>query len=151
MRRTRRTPGVAAVGEHLRLVVGGAEPHPPAPEPEPQFPFPVPWPPPEPGRPTPPPSVVADPATEPPPGEPLPPGVSALPAAAWRAIVADLARAATEREVERLREKVAELEHENRRLAAAIEAARAEGERAERERTVRTMGHRLPSILTGGR
>ena len=46
--------------------------------------------------------------------------------------------------------RVAELGHENRRLAAAVEAARAEGERAGRGRTVRTMGHRLPSILTGG-
>ena len=55
------------------------------------------------------------------------------------------------RELERLRERNLELEHENRRLARAVEAARADGERAERERTVRTMGGRLPSILTARR
>ena len=58
------------------------------------------------------------------------------------AVVAELAR---------LRERCAALEHENRRLAAAVEEARAEGERVERERTVRTMGRRLPSILIGDR
>ena len=146
-----RTPGVAAAGRHLRLVAGGAEPS-PLPDPSPPFPFPAgpaPYLPLEPGRPAPPPSVEPAAASEP--VEPLPIGVSALPAAAWRAIVADLARAAMVRELEQLRERCAALEHENRRLAAAVEAARAEGERVERERTVRTMGHRLPSILTGGR
>ena len=147
---TKRNPGVAAVGEHLRLIIGGAEPHPPTPNPEPRFPLPGPWPPPEPKRPTPPPSVVADPAAPAPPEEGLPMGVSALPAAAWRGIVKDLAQAKAARELEHLRERVTELEHENRRLAAAVDAARAEGERAERERTVRTMGNRLPSILTIG-
>ena len=90
------------------------------------------------------------PAAAPAPGpaaERLPIGVSALPAAAWREIVEARARAEVMRELERLRERNRELEHANRRLAAAVEAARADGERAERERTARTMGGRLPSIL----
>ena len=62
------------------------------------------------------------------------------------------ARVGLAAEVARLREKVAALEHENRRLAGDVERARAEGERTERERNVRTMGHRLPSIfISGGR
>ena len=136
-----KNPGVAQAGRRLRLIVGGAEPEPmpfplpPVPEPEPE---------PEPEHPA---AVEsADPALE-----RLPIGVSALPAAAWRAIVQARAQAGMVAELAGLREKVAALEHENRRLAAAIEAARAEGERVERERTVRTMGNRLPSILTVGR
>ena len=54
----------------------------------------------------------------------------------------------TVRELERLRQRVGELEHANRRLERAVAAARADGERAERERSARTMGGRLPSILT---
>ena len=133
MRMTKRTPGVAAVGEHLRLITGGAEPRPAGPEPTPPFPLPGPFPPPEPGRPKPPPSIDFPPLGI------EPGGAAAL----------DLERQQLAAEVERLTARCAALEHENRRFAAAIEEARAAGERAERERTVRTMGHRLPSILTG--
>ena len=129
-------PGVAAAGRRLRLVAGGAEPH-PQPEPGPSFPFPLPepYPPPEPGRPSPRPSVDFPPLGIEPGGP----------------VALDLERQRLAGEVERLAGRVAALEHENRRLAAAVEAARAEGERTERERTVRTMAGRLPSILTGGR
>lgn len=123
MRTTRPNPGVAAAGRRLRLVAGGAEPA-PAPEPGPHFPFPLPDPPPEPGRPAPPPSVGAR----------------------WAGIGVARARASVAGELAALRRRVADLEHANRRLAAAVEAARAEGERA-----VRTMAGRLPSILIGGR
>ena len=69
------------------------------------------------------------------------------PGAPWAGI-GGRARAGIVRELERLRERNRELEHANRRLAAAVEAARADGERTERARTARTMGGRLPSILT---
>ena len=126
-------PGVAAAGRRLRLIAGGAEPA-PLPEPSPPFPFPAdpaPYPPPEPGRPSPRPSVDFPPLG-------IEPGGPAS---------LDLERQHLAGEVERLTAKVSALEHENRRLVAAVEEARAAGERAERERTVRTMGHRLPSIL----
>ena len=132
---TKRNPGVEAAGRHLRLVAGGAEPRPAGPEPTPPFPLPGPYPPPEPARPKPPPSVDFPPLG-------IEPGGAAS---------LDLERQHLAAEVERLTARCAALEHENRRLAAAVDEARAAGERAERERTVRTMGHRLPSILTGGR
>ena len=62
----------------------------------------------------------------------------------------DLERQKLERENAALRDRVSALEHENRRLAAEVEAARVEGGKAERELAVRTMHGRLPSILTGG-
>ena len=131
-----RTPGVADAGRRLRLVAGGAEPA-PSPEPSPPCPLPgspAPYPPPEPGRPSPPPSVAFPPLG-------IEPGGAAS---------LDLERQHLAGEVE-LTARCAALEHENRRLAGDVERARAAGERAERERAVRTMGHRLPSILTGGR
>ena len=68
--------------------------------------------------------------------------------APWAGIGVARARAGVARELERLRQRNLELEHANRRLERAVAAARAAGERAERERTARTMGGRLPSILT---
>ena len=132
---TKRNPGVEAAGRHLRLITGGAEPQPTGPAPTAPFPLPGPFPPPEPGRPKPPPSIDFPPLG-------IEPGGAAS---------LDLERQHLAGEVERLTARCAELEHENRRLAGDVERARAAGERAERERTVRTMGHRLPSILTGGR
>lgn len=116
------TPGIADAGRRLRLIVGGA-----APLPGPHFPFPS-------GRPD-------EGAPKPFPLGIEPGGPAAL----------ELERQELRAAVERLELRVAELEHENRGLRRAAEAARAEGERAERERTVRTMAGRLPSILMGGR
>ena len=121
-----RTPGIAAAGRHLRLVAGGAEPHP---TPEPALPVLR--------------SLSAAGARRPKP----PPSIGAR----WAGIGVARARASAAAELSALCNRVADLEHANRRLSAAVEAAQAEGERIERERTVRTMAGRLPSILIGGR
>lgn len=65
------------------------------------------------------------------------------PDAVRRTGVAVLRAALAERDA-----RIADLEGENRALRRAVDAVRAEGERTERARNVRTMGGRLPSILT---
>ena len=68
----------------------------------------------------------------------------------WQPLgITDEARAALQAaEVERLRARVAELEVEVEHLRRQIDAAREAGQRDERAVTARTMGGRLPSILT---
>lgn len=77
--------------------------------------------------------------------QPMPGPALALgsPEAVRRTEVAVLRAGLAERDA-----RIADLEGENRALRRAVDAARAEGERAERARHVRTMSGRLPSILT---
>ena len=65
----------------------------------------------------------------------------------WRAAAMARVLYAVKVELLALRERVSELEHELRRARAALGDARREGARAERARSARTMGGRLPSIL----
>ena len=80
-------------------------------------------------------------------GERLPIGVSAAAAPGWRRIVRELERARQRAELDTLRARNGELEAENAWLRGRLEAAHESGRAAERARTARTMGGRLPSIL----
>ena len=68
---------------------------------------------------------------------------------AWTGFGVARLRAGAAAEIGRLRARVADLEHDRRRLEAAVEAARADGARAERGWRARTMNGRLLSIWRG--
>ena len=61
----------------------------------------------------------------------------------------DMERQALESENAELRARVADLEDANRRLAAEVDAARAEGERTATEYAARTHHGRVPSLFLG--
>lgn len=82
-------------------------------------------------------------------GDPLPLGVSAAAASAWRRTVIEAALRREREELLALRVRVRDLEAEVAWLRGRLDDAREEGARAERAVVVRTMNGRLPSILAG--